>query len=223
MMSFVFRGALLWPLLPLVLATAGCTSGFQAALETLRFAALPDKKTELAALNPNFEYLRTRVNGRLLFLALGYQGELGFPKDTRTYYSGDGEILRVTNGRIIHFVGQKREVRIRLPDLSIEWPETQAVAYRRFVDYRSAYQFNQPQDVTLRRLNAAPKNIDLLKWKPSDLLWFEERTQESGRQKKLALYGVLQDKESLAVVYAEQCLEQDLCFSFQRWRSSGAY
>ncbi len=212
--------------LVLVITLAGCSGGQRTAVETIVFAAFPDKRVIEASLSPDFEYLRARVNGRLIFLALGYR-EAGLrgqdPLDV--YFSADGEVLKLWRGRIVSFVGLGKELTKAFPDGIPNWSEKPG-PYRTVLDHRPSYNLGQTWLVEVVPLARPPSGNDLIGLAPGSLLWFKERLPidaMKGGFPQTPVYAVTKSNGRDEVVYSEQCLEPKLCFSLQRWRSSGAF
>jgi hypothetical protein len=212
----------------LVLAIVGCSGGARTAAETIRFAAFPDKRVSEASayLSPNFEYMRARVNGRLIFLALGYREAVSGAQDALdVYFSADGEVLKLRKGRIVSFVGLGKELTKAFPDGIPDWSE-KSVSYRTVLDDRPSYNLGQTWFVEVAPVAGPPSRKDLIGLAPASLLWFKERLPSEAIKSgflQAPVYAVTRRNGRDEVVYSEQCLEPKLCFSLQRWRSSGAF
>ena len=212
----------------LVLAIVGCSGGARTAAETIRFAAFPDKRVSEASayLSPNFEYMRARVNGRLIFLALGYREAGSGAQDVLdVYFSADGEVLKLRKGRIVSFVGLGKELTKAFPDGIPDWSE-KSVSYRTVLDDRPSYNLGQTWLVEVAPVAGPPSRKDLIGLAPASLLWFKERLPSEAIKSgflRAPVYAVTRRNGRDEVVYSEQCLEPKLCFSLQRWRSSGAF
>ncbi len=212
----------------LTLAVVGCSGGARTAAETIRFAAFPDKRVSEAStdLSPNFEYLRARVNGRLIFLALGYrEGGRGDQDPLDVYFSADGEVLKLQGGRIVSFVGLGKEITKAFPDGVPNWSKKPLV-YRTVLDHRPSYNLGQTWLVEVAPLARPPSGKDLIGVAAASLLWFKERLPPEAMKSgflQTPVYAVTRRNGRDEVVYSEQCLEPKLCFSLQRWRSSGAF
>ena len=212
----------------LALAIVGCSGGARTAAETIRFAAFPDKRVSEASayLSPNFEYLRARVNGRLIFLALGYREAGSGAQDVLdVYFSADGEVLKLRKGRVVSFVGLGKELTKAFPDGIPDWSE-KSVSYRTVLDDRPSYNLGQTWLVEVAPVAGPPSGKDLVGLAPASLLWFKERLPPEAIKSgflRAPVYAVTRRHGRDEVVYSEQCLEPRLCFSLQRWRSSGAF
>lgn len=210
----------------LAVSVASCSGGARTAAETIRFAAFPDKRVVEAALNPDFEYLRARVNGRLIFLALGYRETPQGGRDSLdVYFSADGEVLKLRKGRIVSFVGLGKELTKAFPDGIPNWSDKPA-RYRVVLDQRPSYDLGQIRFVEVVPLARPPSDQDLISVPPASLLWFKERLPTGAMKSgflQTPVYAVISNNGQDEVVYSEQCLEPKLCFSLQRWRSSGAF
>lgn len=212
-----------WILLVAAAMLAGCTSGSRSILETLAYAARPDAHVESFALNPQFEYLRTIIDGRVAILALGYR-EID---STLVYYSGLAETLHLRNGRVVQFTSSQKRIEIHSnPEvITSEWMTMNhgdTLTYKRIVDQRPGYVFSQDQSVVLTRLSSPPAAIRLVKLNRQALAWFEERIK-LGTSEMRSIFAVDSQSQVPTVVYSEQCLTEGLCLTLQRWSASGAF
>ena len=180
-------------------------------------------------LNPDFRYLRIVADGRVVFLALGNED-----KDARgaveVWYSAKHEVLRLQNGRLVGAVGLNTEWRsVALPVLP-SWSDLarteNPTRWTRIRDVMPGYRFGVQDALVLRRV-AAPDKSEMQGLDPDTLTWFEEQADAGSSLRDtgaaldqalpLARYAVdLRDAKE-AVVYGEQCLTAELCFSWQRW------
>lgn len=220
--------------LSLVFTLSACSAGSNAILQTLPYAYGRNPGVDNARLNPNFRYLRVTVGGRVALLALGNvdshpQGPI------EVWYSAEREVLRLQNGRLVGAVGLTTEWRhVSLPEMP-SWSATaradQAFRWTRTRDVMPGYRFGV-KDVLSLRVVAEPKRSELKGLDSQRLTWFEERV-ESGPVAGFsgifgdsiaadaalppARYAVDFRDGQETVVYGEQCLAPDLCFTWQRW------
>ena len=214
---------------------AACSSGMNAVMQTLQDAVPGNRSVTDAHLNPAFRYIRLTIDGRVAFLALG--GEDKHPQGPiEVWFSGQREVLRLQHGRLVGAAGVTTEWRaVTLPEM----PSWSAVArsrrplrWVRIRDVMPGYRFGVRDELVLRTISP-PQESALQGVDAQSLSWFEERFQRgavAGRLTKLvtndvidgvlppALYAVdLRDGKEI-VVYGEQCLAPDLCFTWQRWK-----
>ena len=190
---------------------------------------------ESVPLDPTFPYLRTTMGGRVGFVWLG-NTERSPRGPVEVYYSSSGEVLRLHNGRITSAVGFPTEWRkVEWPDLpswaSISKAPTAVVSLRRR-DVMPGYRTGVSEELTVRTLpppsRSPVRGVDVAK-----LSWFEERarpviTSGTGPLRVVtsddalppARYAVKIDGERETVVYSEQCLSKDFCFTWQRWSAA---
>lgn len=217
----------------LVAALSACSAGSTAILQTLPYAYGRRPGVDDARLNPDFRYLRVTIRSRVVLLALGNvdnhpQGPI------EVWYSAEREVLRLQNGRFVGAVGLTTEWRgVALPELpswSMAARADQAYRWTRTRDVMPGYRFGVKDALSLRVI-PQPTRSELKGLDPQRLTWFEE-SAESGPAAVLsavfgrssvdtplppARYAVdLQDGRE-TVVYGEQCLAPDLCFTWQRW------
>ncbi|WP_235442954.1 YjbF family lipoprotein [Caballeronia mineralivorans] len=174
-----------------------------------------DSQIERTVPAKGHQYLKVSLLGRSALLVLG-NVEQNAAGPVEVWYSGAGEVLRIQGGRLIGATGLSTEwLNVRLsapPDwLSIEEP----MSYARRRDVMPAYDFGEVDVVTVTPIDM-PVNTHYTGPKVPGLRWFAERTR--GR---IALrdsrYGVAQRDGHAVVVYGEQCLDERLCLSWQRW------
>jgi hypothetical protein len=214
------------------LVLAGCTSGGDAMVQTLGHVAQFGEGEE-PRLNPDFRYLRVVAHGQVSYLALG--NVIPTPEGpVEVWYSSAREVLAFQSGRLVQATGLPIEWRnVRLPEL----PPWTALAHGeplhwvRSRDVMPGYRYGATDSLQLRPIQP-PASSALRDVDAGQLAWFEETSQiemaqsstraEQALRLPAARYAVdLRDGRGV-VVYGEQCLSQDLCFSWQRWSAQGA-
>jgi hypothetical protein len=206
-----------------LLSLAGCQAG---VMQTMQSAVWGPEPVSGHNLNPAFAYLRITTGKRVAFLALG-NNEPHPQGLMEVWYSAEQEVIRLQNGRLAGAGGTRIEWRqVRLPAL----PSWRTLANREGVytwervrDVMPGYRFNVIDSLQLRVI-APPLRHQLQGIAPSSLTWFEEvQVSGSGGDPAAALpparYAVEFTADAERVVYAEQCLDAGLCFSWQRWRA----
>jgi hypothetical protein len=220
--------------LSMLVALSSCSPASNSMLQTLRQAAWRGDGSASARLNPNFRYLRVTIAGRVVLLALGNE-DIDLRGPVEVWYSAEREVLRLQNGRLVGAVGLTAEWRnVVLPELP-SWSALargdQAFSWTRVRDVMPGYRFGLRDAMSLRVI-AQPKRSELQGMDPQRLTWFEERV-ESGQVAGLsAVFGNNIDADAVlpparyaadfrggqeTIVYGEQCLAPDLCFTWQRW------
>jgi hypothetical protein len=220
--------------LSLVVTLSACSAGSNAILQTLPYAYGRNPSVDSARLNPNFRYLRVTIGGRVVLLAQGNvdshpQGPI------EVWYSAEREVLRLQNGRLVGAVGLTTEWRdVFLPELpswSVAARADQAFRWTRTRDVMPGYRFGVKDALSLRVV-PEPKRSALQGLDPQRLTWFEERIESEPVAGLFAVFGnsfaadiplpparyavdVQGGRET--VVYGEQCLAPELCFTWQRW------
>ena len=194
----------------------------------------PDPSDVKGLLNPNFRYLRITIAGQATLVILGFvdrdpQGPID------VWLSADREVLRIQNGRLIGAVGLTTEWRsVTLPKLP-SWSEIartrEPFLWTRVRDVMPGYQFGL-RDTLVTRVISTPPRSALQGIDARSLTWFEEQTEPKQSGGLLAALGSGQPTAMLpparyavdlhapqeTVVYAEQCLSQSFCFTWQRWQ-----
>ena len=220
--------------LSLIAALSGCSSASNAILQTLPYAYGRNPGVDNARLNPNFRYLRVTIGGRVVLLALGNvdsdpQGPI------EVWYSAEREVLQLQNGRLVGATGLTTEWRnVTLPELP-SWSATahdgRAIQWMRVRDVMPGYRFGVKDELSLRAVEA-PQRSALQGLDPKGLTWFEERDETASGARRSGILGGSAGVDAIlpparyavdlrggqeTVVYGEQCLAADLCFTWQRW------
>jgi hypothetical protein len=230
------RTLLFWaPVCALTVVISGCAPGTNAMVGTLTQAIGWGTKTSGVQLNPNFRYLRVTIDGRIVFLALG-NVERDPKGPIEVWYSAEKEVVRLQNGRVVGAVGMKAEWREVSFDIFPSWTvianSTQSVNLLRTRDVMPGYHYGIRDELSLGVI-PAPRRSAIEGVDMQGLTWFEEKVRAGryglvssllpGAQKEIALpparYAV-DLKGGGAVVYGEQCLSADLCFTWQRWSAN---
>ena len=80
---------------------------------------------------------------------------------------------------------------------------------------------SQPLEVSRRSIVGTPKPSNLIGIAPESLTWFEETTEGSAYGNARSIYAIRRGTNGSEVVYSEQCIAPDLCFTVQLWGSTG--
>ena len=169
-------------------------------------------------LNPRLDYLRVSLNGRVALMVLGYreQTEQG-PVDT--WYSSEGEVLKLQNGRIVSTMGLVLDWRdVRYQNLP-SWPEVTANTQHVFVrvrDQMPKYRFGISEQISFYPI-APPKDAKLAGILADQLRWFEEKVVPSPHGLASARFGLHTHGGMTQVIYGEQCLTESMCIAWQKW------
>ncbi len=215
------------PILLLVGALSGCAGGTSAIVDTIRSTVTSNSAAMAGNLNPNLQYLRATVRGKSALLVLGYvePHPLG---PIQVWYSAEREVLRLQNGRLVGAVGMISEWRNVVLTRPPEWSSITRtggpVHFVRVRDVMPGYRYGVKELVTVRPA-ATPSRNALLELDPSSLSWFEESAVAAtgmpaiskGEVLPLARYAVTKVGNDESVVYGEQCLSPEFCFTWQRW------
>ncbi len=186
-------------------------------------------KTVGVTLNPALRYLRVTIDGQVSLFVLG---ELDASTDSNTraptevWYSAEREVLRLRDGRVMGVAGftpEWRNVELRgAPAWAQLAGLNDAVAYSRLRDVMPGYRYGIDDALSIRR-TLPPARSQLVGVDATSLAWFEETMagKASSNAGDTALpaarYAVELRAGQAAVVYGEQCLARDVCFTWQRW------
>ena len=204
-----------------VAALSACSSGLNAVIDTARsvFRGGDGPSVDSVPLNPNFRYLRVTLNGRVALLARGYRDQhpLG---EVEVWYSAEKEVLRLQNGRLVGATGVTTEWRAvtlpKLPSWSAVAVAKSPVQWVRTRDVMPGYRYGVRDAVRLYAI-PPPAKTQLKELGPGALTWFEEQVESDSREQLPARYGVELRDGIETVIYGEQCLASELCFTWQRW------
>ena len=209
-------------LLSFVLALQGCATGSDAIVQTMQSAIGRTRGPDEAKLSPNFRYLRVTIEGRMALLALGYLDS--HPHGTiEVWYSAEREVVRLQNGRLVGVAGLAAEWRnVVLPEFP-PWSTLARAAgplrWMRTRDVMPGYRYGL-RDSLLLSATPPPATSALQGLDAQQLTWFEERFSDGGLAKMTlppARYAVQFADGGGTVVYAEQCVAPQICFTWQRW------
>jgi hypothetical protein len=175
-------------------------------------------KLKALTLNPQLRYLRVSTQGRNALMVLGYED----PTDSgpiETWYSREGEVLRLQNGRMVGTAGLTvdwQSVRYKGLPAWAEMAGGQVAEFERQRDEMPGYRFNVADQLVLRPV-PPPANAALEGLNAADLVWYEETVMRPNGPLPSARYA-LRDKDGVrTVVYGEQCLSAQFCMSWQTW------
>ncbi len=168
-------------------------------------------------LNPDLKYLRVQIDEREVFMALGYVDPTP-DGPVEVWYSADADVLRLRDGRVVSAIMKTGTNWLsvsfsHLPD----WDRVgEQAEFERTRDVSPGYRYGIHEKMLIRRIEP-PKDAQLKTIPLSSLTWFEETVQGEAAARP-ARYAVRLDSPGAhQVVYAEQCLSGEYCFSWQDW------
>ena len=169
-------------------------------------------------LNPTYEYLLTHYEGRKVHLALGYR-EFVNDHIVEYWYSGAGEMLEISDGRVKKALGMIVEIRGNQgdPPLWASFSELhQSQTWRRKIDLMPGYRFGVEETITTRLLkkNETPL-FEKKRTFPRNTNWFLEVVTSQNIQGQQEQYQQIFAVNKNQVIYSEQCLHKSMCMSFQ--------
>lgn len=172
-----------------------------------------------AKLNPNYRYLHVTLTGAKPALAvLGYidshpQG------DIEVWYSAQGEVLRLQNGRLVGAVGLPVDWRhMAFPQTPPAWQSvpSEGARFTSVRDEQPGYRVGLVEQVVLTPLQHAP--FVLPDKTQASAAWFQESyTGVSGSTRPDAWFAFGNYGGQKIIVYSRQCLSASVCLSLQRW------
>lgn len=226
-----FRG---WaaPILAIALVCSlnACTTGMGAAIDSARQLISKSDQTSAAQLDPKFAYLRVTRDSHVGLLWRGNL-ERSTEGEVEVYYGSGGEIVRLRDGRVVGALGlntEWRRVEVGATDWAALARAGKPTTLVRVRDVMPGYRSGVRDELRLRVI-PAPARTALQRLDPQALTWFEEtvRSPSAGpfaglRSEALppAKYALDLAGGKAAVVYSEQCLSPDFCFTWQRWSAA---
>ena len=175
------------------------------------------RNTDDIQLNPSLRYLRVTVRGRVVLMVLGYvephpEGEI------ETWYSSEGEVMRLQNGRVAGTAGLETDWRAVRNFLLPAWKDVLggSLVYRRERDEMPGYRFGIAERVSLYPV-PVPSNARLAGPPVQGLRWYEEAVLGQPDSLPSARFALQVKDGEPRVIYGEQCLSQNLCLAWQTW------
>jgi hypothetical protein len=171
-----------------------------------------------AQLNPAYRYLHVTLGGaKPALLVLGYLD--AHPQgDIEVWYSAQGEVLRLQNGRLVGAAGLPVEWRrVAYPQTPPAWHAVPPAGARftSLRDEQPGYRLGLVEQVLLTPL---PKSPLLPNPAFANAAWFQESyTGASGPTRPAAWFAFGNYGGQKTIVYSRQCLSNDVCLSLQRW------
>lgn len=170
-------------------------------------------------LNPGYQYLLVTLAGaKPALLVLGYVDAhpLG---DIEVWYSGQGEVLRLQNGRLVGSTGLAVEWRrVDYPEPPPVWQSLppQGLQFSRVRDEFPGYRHGLVDQVFLKSLQKPP--LELPADAPASADWYQESYSDaSGTPMPAAWFALGNYGGQKTIVYSRQCLSVNVCLTLQRW------
>jgi len=215
------------------LLLSGCTQWQAAAGDTVRSFIKQSHPADELRLRSDLQYLRVTTNGVPALLVLGDVDPSATPsRPVQVWYSAEGEVLRLQDGRLAGLTGTPVEWRnVALQAPAPAWPIAPTTVqnqyqYQRQRDTLPGDHIGITEVVTVRPITA-PSRHQLVQLDPGSLQWFEETSAPPAdapaalatthRPLPPARYALRRTPTGLVPVYGEQCLNADLCIQWQSW------
>lgn len=163
---------------------------------------------------PGFEYLEVEWHGRKSAMALGYRSISGTQTDEH-WYTNQGEMLKLQNGRIVQVLGMTREVR-RLSSNTPSWTNLTSrkmpVVWSQTKDVMPGYRFGLQEFVITQQVEPTSTEQSLSK---AATHWIAEEIKSKDASGKTWVYKQKFALVNNEVVYSEQCVAKDMCFNLK--------
>lgn len=215
----------------MLLALGGCSPGMSAVVDSLRQVTQRGDVAATSKLDPNFAYLRV-TRGRHVGLLWRGSIEKTAQGPVEVYYSGSGEVLRLRQGHLVGALGlytEWRQVVLSPP----AWSDVAAAGvsqpFVRVRDVMPGYRSGIRDELVLKVV-PPPSRSELQRLDSTALTWFEQTERRTAwrlpgtadEALPPARYAVDLSGKDPTVVYSEQCLAPDFCFTWQRWSAAPA-
>ena len=199
------------PRYAMLLVLAGC-HGFNPVIDTAShfWAGMAQKDS----FYPGFEYLEVEWQGRKAAMALGYRESKGTQVNEH-WYSGQGEMIKLVNGRLVQVLGMTKEVRhvsgaspvwedLLMHRSPVVWSQTKEVMPLYRYGLQEYFLSQQSTPTASDRAIASEATA----WVVEEVKSKTEKGTSWIYQQKFALVGN-------KVIYSEQCVAPEMCFKLR--------
>jgi hypothetical protein len=197
-----------------VLSMLGCRSN--PAYDTLT-TLLPWQK-QFAQVQPGVEYLWVSVGGRVTVMALGERTLVGVAPNVARHeywYTGQGEMLYLRNGRIQEAKGFTHEWRGQTsspPEWAVVLQSNRALSWRRQVDVMPGFRYNLVDHLTTYKLSSPRQLPEQVQ---PTAVWVGDAVKSKNENGRAWRFEQRFAIEHGVVVYSEQCLALELCLKLR--------
>ncbi len=172
-----------------------------------------------APINPAYRYLHVSLSGaKPALLVLGYVD--AHPQgDIEVWYSAQGEVLRLQNGRLVGAAGLPVEWRrVTYSPTPLAWHAVppEGTRFSSVRDEQPGYRLGLVEQVSLTPLPKSP--LKLTNPAFAKAAWFQESYSGAhGTSRPDAWFALGRYGEQEIIVYSRQCLSVSICLDLQRW------
>ena len=163
---------------------------------------------------PGVAYLHITVNGRQAWMALGERTQ--DTQGVHTYwYSGQGEMLHLRNGRLVEALGLTHELRGQrgvAPSWDAVAQSPQGVQWQHQRDWMPGYRYGVWANISSQTTVPTPQQEQLV---GPGAQWFVDRVHTQMAQAQAWHYLERFAVRDQQVVYSEQCLAPQLCLTLR--------
>lgn len=163
-----------------------------------------------------FEYILVSTNGHYALMALGERRVDETKNHTHeNWYTGQGEMLYLVDGRIQQALGFTNEIRGQTnspPPWKVVIESRKVLTWQRHIDLMPGYRYGVLESITTNRIEKPRKLPDSL---PNSTEWVAdviESKASNGQVWRLIQRFALHEGR---VVYSEQCIGKDLCIQIR--------
>ena len=196
-----------------MLALMGCQN-LNPVSDTALYFFTPGNASKHVAYVPGFEYLELDWDGHKAFLALGYRSVNTFSV-VEHWYSAQGEMLSLRNGRIVEALGTTHEVRNKSSN-EPSWADLIArkspMVWIGVKDVMPGYRYGLKEHAISQNVIPTNSERQLLKVEAE---WVLEEVKSKTPSGEVWIY---QQKFAIAndkVIYSEQCISPQVCFKLR--------
>ncbi len=206
---YLFTGLAFMTLMSMV----GC-SGFNPVTDTAAHFIDRNNRSAETKYLPGFEYLEVDWQGRKAAMALGYRLTTG-GQLVEHWYSGQGEMIKLVNGRITKVMGMTSEVRnqsTKIPSWSDLLSNNSPLVWQQNKDVMPGYRYGLKEFV---RSRAAQPNLVGLPVVNGVTNWVIEEVTSKDDRGRAWIYEQKFALQNGVLIYSEQCVAHDLCFKLK--------
>jgi hypothetical protein len=212
----------------LAIMLSACDSVPMAGVQYAMSAWADKDSSNQPALSPQFDYLRVAHPGGVAWLVLGMQEPPhggGDSAATEAWFSGQGQVLRLRDGRLTTSTGMPVDWSVTADDAVPGWKSLArqgSGTYLRTRHHAPSYGFKIQDIVKVSRAAAPPPGwlSRVPGMDPSNWAWFTEdsinlEVASASPDLPRAWFGVDMSKDGFPVMASVQCLQVDFCLDIQ--------
>lgn len=175
-------------------------------------------RSQYAQLAPGYDYMVVSLNGRATVVVLGSRETKPAPEGEEVHerwYSSQKEMLHLVNGRIhtaLGFTTEWRSQQANPPRWAAVNPSRYEVSWSRVLDLMPGYRYGVAQHVWTQKI---PEPAPLPEGVPPGSAWYADHVQAQTLEGRPWTFQQRFAVSNGQVLYSEQCLAPQVCFSLR--------